>query len=304
MRVVTLVIFGAGETAAATARQVAAADLVSRVVLVDEAATIAEGKALDISQAAAVDRYDTRLAGSADEAAAVSASIIVVADRAGERGEWSDEAGLALLQRLNRLNARAPILCAGVRQRSLIDRGVHELGLPRSACHRLLAELGRCGYVRQLREQGDYVLTTKMPALGLNFLGGAGIVDIAQPIIDRLAEVSGELVRLALVDGDSLIFVAKAQGACTGLRYDPDMGIDVRLSCSAAGHAWLMTLPEDQAIAYVTEQGLGKPRDFGPNAPTSIRALLASLDTHRRRGYSILQDVYAAGMSAMAAPVA
>jgi malate/lactate dehydrogenase len=129
---VTLVIFGAGETAAATARQVAAAELASRIVLVDAAGTIAEGKALDISQASAVDRYDTRLAGSADEAAAVSASIIVIADRAGESGEWSDEAGLALLQRLSRLNARAPILCAGVRQRSLIDRGVHDLGLLRT----------------------------------------------------------------------------------------------------------------------------------------------------------------------------
>lgn len=178
-----------------------------------------------------------------------------------------------------------------------------ELALPLSACHRLLGELVRCGYVRQTREHGDYTLTTKLAALGLSYLGGSGIVELAQPVIDRLAETSGELVRLAIVDGDRLTFVAKAQGARFGLRYDPDMGIDLRLSCSAAGHAWLMTLPEDQAIAYVTEQGLGKPRDFGPNAPTSIRALLVSLDAHRRRGYSILQDVYAAGMSAMAAPI-
>src|SRR3954471_7550964 len=70
-----------------------------------------------------------------------------------------------------------------------------ELQLPRSACHRLLAELARCGYVRQVREYGDYALTTKLPALGLSFLGSAGIVDIAQPVIDRLADTSGELVR-------------------------------------------------------------------------------------------------------------
>src|SRR5678815_3137442 len=58
-----------------------------------------------------------------------------------------------------------------------------ELNLPRSACHRLLADLVRCGYVRQLREMGDYTLTTRLPALGLSFLGAVGIVDIAQPII-------------------------------------------------------------------------------------------------------------------------
>jgi len=178
-----------------------------------------------------------------------------------------------------------------------------ELELPRSATHRLLVELVRCGYVRQVRAQGDYALTTKLPALGLNFLGGAGVVDIAQPIIDRLAETSGELVRLALVDGDRLTFVAKAQGARSGLRYDADMGIDVRLSCSAGGHAWLMTLDQERAIELVAMQGFGSPKSYGPKAPTTFKALMKILDEDRKRGFSMISDVYAPGMSAMAAPV-
>jgi IclR family transcriptional regulator, acetate operon repressor len=178
-----------------------------------------------------------------------------------------------------------------------------ELDIPRSACHRLLAELGRCGYVRQLREQGDYALTTKLPAVGLGFLGACGIVDIAQPVIDRLAEISGELVRLALVDGDRLTFVAKAQGARSGLRYDSDMGIDVRLSCSAGGHAWLMTLTEERAAELVARQGFGDPKEFGPKAPTTYKALMKILDEDRKRGFSMINEMYAPGMTAMAAPV-
>ncbi|AMO25543.1 IclR family transcriptional regulator [Ramlibacter tataouinensis] len=178
-----------------------------------------------------------------------------------------------------------------------------ELELPRSACHRLLADLTRCGYVRQVRAHGDYALTTKLPALGLSYLGGAGIIDIAQPIIDRLADVSGELVRLALVDGDRLTFVGKAQGARSGLRYDPDMGIDVRLSCSAGGHAWLMTLSEERATELVAHQGFGSPKEFGPKAPTTFKALMKVLEEDRRRGFSMMTEMYAPGMSAMAAPV-
>jgi DNA-binding IclR family transcriptional regulator len=177
-----------------------------------------------------------------------------------------------------------------------------ELALPKSACHRLLAELGAAGYVRQVRELGEYVLTTKLPALGLAYLGGAG-VDIAQPIIDRLAETCGELVRLAIVDGDRLTFVAKAQGARSGLRYDPDMGIDVRLSCSAGGHAWLMTLSEERATELVAKQGFGSPKEFGPKAPTTFKALAKVLDEDRKRGFSMIVEQYAPGMSAMAAPV-
>ncbi|MFT3718819.1 IclR family transcriptional regulator [Pseudorhodoferax sp.] len=178
-----------------------------------------------------------------------------------------------------------------------------ELELPLSACHRVLAELVRCGYVRQMREHGDYALTTKLAALGLSYLGGSGIVDIAQPIIDRLADLSGELVRLAIVDGDRLTFVAKAQGARFGLRYDPDMGIDLRLSCSAGGHAWLMTLPDERALELVVRQGFGDPKDYGPRAPTTWKAVEQALHEDRARGFSVIEEVYAPGMSSMGAPV-
>ena len=178
-----------------------------------------------------------------------------------------------------------------------------ELNQLRSGCHHTLKELIRFGYVRQLPQRGDYALTTKLASMGLSFLSKSGVVDISLPVITRLAQTTGELVRLAIVDGDRLTLVAKAQGARSGLLYDPDMGIDLRLSCSAAGQAWLMTLPEDAAIETVSRQGLGKPANYGPNAPTSIRALLKMLDEHRKRGYSIIQDVYAPGMSSMAAPV-
>ncbi|MDM0018711.1 IclR family transcriptional regulator [Variovorax saccharolyticus] len=178
-----------------------------------------------------------------------------------------------------------------------------DLNQLRSGCHRALQELIRYGYVRQMPQRGDYALTTKMASMGLSFLSKSGVLDIAQPVIDRLAQATGELVRLAIVDGDRLTLVAKAQGAKSGLLYDPDMGIDLRLSCSAAGQAWLMTLPEDVAIEYVSRQGIGEPKDFGPNAPTSMKALLKLLDEHRKRRYSIIQDAYAPGMSSIAAPI-
>jgi DNA-binding IclR family transcriptional regulator len=178
-----------------------------------------------------------------------------------------------------------------------------DLNQLRSACHRTLQELIGYGYVRAMPQRGDYALTTKLASMGLSYLGKSGVVDIVQPMLDRLARTTEELVRLAIVDGERLTLVAKAQGARSGLRYDPDMGIELNLSCSAAGHAWLMTLTEEQAIQAVTRQGMGDRSHYGPNAPTTIRALLKMLQEHRKRGYSVIRDVYAAGMSSMAAPV-
>jgi malate dehydrogenase len=126
-----IVILGAGEIGGALARQVAAASAVSQVVLVDAAGEVAEGKALDIQQAAAIDVSATRVSGTSDIAAVVGASAIVFADRHEmSADEWQEDAGLALLRRVHGLNGRAPMLCAGAQQASLIERGVGELSVP------------------------------------------------------------------------------------------------------------------------------------------------------------------------------
>lgn len=128
----TVVVLGAGEIGGALARQLAVTDLVARIVLVDDLATVAAGKALDVAQSGPVDRYHTALSGTSDLSAVVGAAVIVFADRAGPPGgEWQDEAGLALVKRVAGLNQLAPIVCAGAAQSGLIERGVNEAGIAR-----------------------------------------------------------------------------------------------------------------------------------------------------------------------------
>jgi IclR family transcriptional regulator, acetate operon repressor len=177
------------------------------------------------------------------------------------------------------------------------------LHIPRSATHRVLTSLIEQGYVKQEREQGAYQLTAKVASLAFTFLAGSGITDFAQPLIDRLARESGELVRLAMIDGRELVWVAKAQGSPAGLRYDPDMGQVGRLSCSASGHAWLSCLPDDDARALVEKQGYGMRGDYGPRAPETWPALLKYLRQTRKRGFSTCMQTYTPWMSATAAPI-
>jgi DNA-binding IclR family transcriptional regulator len=198
------------------------------------------------------------------------------------------ERTLALLERL-----AADV--GGVPLATLAD----ELDMPRSAAHRLLTDLAAHGYVRQTRERGDYVLTTKLVSLGLNYLKASGVVDITQPILDRLAEASGELVRLGIVDVDHITWVALSQGARKGLRYDPDQGMEAQLSCTSSGHVWLSTLPEADALALLKAQGICKPSEFGPNAPTSATAVMQAVRLARKQGFAITQETYAHGLNAL-----
>lgn len=128
-------IIGAGELGGSVAHRLATCDVVSTICLVDEAGSIAAGKALDIMQAAPIERFATRVTGATDIAAATGASIVVIADHAAG-GEWPGggevEEALLLLKRLSGVAANALILCAGAGHRELIERGARELGASRT----------------------------------------------------------------------------------------------------------------------------------------------------------------------------
>ncbi len=210
-----------------------------------------------------------------------------------------DSSPSGLLERTLRVLELLAAEAQGLQLYEIADR----LAMPRSATHRVLTSLAEQGYVRQQRQQGVYQLTAKIASLAFSFLSGSGITDLAQPIIDRLARSAGELVRLALIDGREMIWVAKAQGSQFGLRYDPDMGQVGRLSCTASGHAWLACLSDDDAMALVDKQGFGLRKDYGPKAPETRAALLKALRETRKRGYSTAIQTYAPWMNSAAAAV-
>ena len=125
-----IAIIGAGELGGATAHILARRDAAAAIRLVDEQGRIAEGKALDIMQAAPVERFTTNLSGSADLMTVGGADLVVLADRAGGT-EWHGEEGLAMLKRLGDIAPAAVIVCAGWSQRELIERAVGELHVHR-----------------------------------------------------------------------------------------------------------------------------------------------------------------------------
>jgi malate dehydrogenase len=125
-----IAIIGAGPLGGALAHKLAVRDRVREVRLIDPEERVAAGKALDIVQSSPVDGFTTRVFGSGSIAAAAGAAVVAIADAAGDTGEHSGEAGLALLRKLRAIEERAPIVMAGASQRELIARAVAELHVP------------------------------------------------------------------------------------------------------------------------------------------------------------------------------
>lgn len=175
-------------------------------------------------------------------------------------------------------------------------------GLAKSAAHRLLASLVEDGYVGQDPISERYHLTLRLPALGFRFLATNGMDDVVQPILDRLAQQTGELIHLGLVDGESLLWVAWSQGSQAPLRYVPVFGREVVLHATGSGATWLASLPEAQAMAIFRKHGFRKTATpgYGRAAVRSEKEFLAKLRQVRGDGYGLNLEEGEPGINAIA----
>jgi malate dehydrogenase len=122
-------IVGAGDVAGAVAQALAARDAAGRVLILDADQGVAMGKALDIQQSGAVDRFHTTLRGTSDEGRLTGCDVCVIADRFGAAGEWRGDEGLSMLARIARHLGDAPIVFAGASQVDLITRAATEAAI-------------------------------------------------------------------------------------------------------------------------------------------------------------------------------
>ena len=164
---------------------------------------------------------------------------------------------------------------------------------------RVLAGLEGKGYVRQDPLSLRYRLTLQIAALAFTLIDSLGLEEICQPFLDQLAVETTELVQLAVVDGNDMIFVARAQGD-QRVKVTPLLGRRVALHASAGGKVWLASLPEQEAIRLARAQGLTR---LTARTLTTVDQLREEWARVRRRGYATVIQEYWDDVSSVGAPV-
>lgn len=207
---------------------------------------------------------------------------------------------------LNRCLEVLELLSVGSQWRRLSDIAA-DLDLPKGPTHRLLSELNALGWVEQDAETERYRLTLKLALLGQQHLRSTGLPGIAQPILDEVAKRCRELVRLTVVQGDGLYWVASSQGAPTGLMYQPALNGQLTLHTTANGKAWLSTLDDDAASRIALKGGLGEDSVpghlVGPRALRDVPGLMRELAETRARGFGLAIEEAEPGVKAIAVTV-
>ena len=157
------------------------------------------------------------------------------------------------------------------------------VGMAKPAAHRLLQVLVERGYVEQEPETQAYRATLHMAILGFRHLAATGLRDVTYPELLRLASETGELVRLAVLDNGVMTWIAEAQGARAGLRYDGNLGRQAVLHATAAGKAWLSTLTDEEAVRRVLDAGFPAREETGPRVIAPRRSPPGAGRDPRRR---------------------
>jgi len=80
-------------------------------------------------------------------------------------------------------------------------------GLSRAAVRRLVLTLTHLGYVRPLGR--EYALSPRVLELGFGCLSSLKLTDLAQPLIEQLAQRVNHSCSMAVLDGQSIVYVLR-----------------------------------------------------------------------------------------------
>ncbi|HEV8615533.1 MAG TPA: IclR family transcriptional regulator [Methylomirabilota bacterium] len=175
-----------------------------------------------------------------------------------------------------------------------------ELGYGKASLSKILSTLEREGFVRCDAASGHFHLSWRLLALAYGYAERVGMPDLCLPVLQALADETGELVQLAVVEGDDVLFVAKAEGADRRMRMVPLVGAVAPLHATASGKVWLASLPDAEAAAILARQSL--PR-LASRTMTSRSRVLAQLREIRARGYATVDEELVDGGRAVAAAI-
>jgi IclR family pca regulon transcriptional regulator len=170
-------------------------------------------------------------------------------------------------------------------------------GLTRAAARRFLLTLQELGYVGSSGRQ--FSLRPRVLALGYAYLSSFSVAQIAQPHLEDLAEQLHESCSVSVLDGDDLVYVARAS-ANRIMTISLTVGTRLPPYPTSMGRVLLAHMPEAELDALLSRTKLRKLTDNTIVDPVELRAVLATV---RRQGWAAVDQELEAGVRSIAVPI-
>ncbi|MGH8780455.1 IclR family transcriptional regulator [Paraburkholderia sp.] len=171
--------------------------------------------------------------------------------------------------------------------------------ITKSSAQRMIYTLEKLGFVRKHPRTKRYQLTPHVMQIGFNYLAADTLIDVANPFLSELTNVTGETTNLTEPDGNEMVYVARF--VC--MKFVPihmPIGSRIPMYCTASGRAYLSALPEPDARTLLEAS---ERVAHTQHTTTDLEKIEALLLQARRNGYASNREELFIGDMTVAAPV-
>jgi len=170
-------------------------------------------------------------------------------------------------------------------------------GINRAAARRFLLTLVREGYAET---DGKYFrLRPKVLELGLSAVSSMTFSDIAQPIMDELAESLDEMCLAAVLDGEWVVYT-NVSSSRRLFSLNLDVGSRLPAFAMSTGRVLLSALSDEELGRWLRDL---KPVRYTEKTIVSKRKLREVITQARHHGWAIMDEEYEIGFRSISVPI-
>jgi DNA-binding IclR family transcriptional regulator len=189
-------------------------------------------------------------------------------------------------------------LLAGSEHVLSVSQMAQSLDLPRATVYRLLKTLAQREWV--IQDDKTYRLSFRLAGL-FNGAGAdteAALAERIQPLLERLVNETGETAHFAVLDGDRVVYLAKADSPHP-IRMFSQIGWRGPLHATGVGKM-LLASAETRLLSRICDDGLER---FTRHTIIDKDKLIAELALVRKQGYALDAEELIDGLTCVAVPL-
>jgi len=198
------------------------------------------------------------------------------------------------------LKVFAVLECVATAQRPLaISELAAMLGVPKPTMHRIVRQLDTEGLLQREPHRRLYGPGPRLISFALGAVRSSMRSAPRHAVLEALSQKVGETCNIGMLAGNAVLYLDRVEASWPfGLRFES--GSRVPLHCTSVGKLLLSVLPRRRRDALIRAIPLAR---YTENTITDPERLHAELEDIRKRGYSIDNQEFLAGVVCLAVPV-
>jgi DNA-binding IclR family transcriptional regulator len=174
------------------------------------------------------------------------------------------------------------------------------LSINKSTVFGILRTLQEDSYVLKDLVTKKYTVGDELVRLSKMIFGGAGLVHVARPFLERLAESVDETVLLGIGEYDTIKIVDVVESK-KSLMISSPIGTKIPITAGAPGKVYLSAFQDQEVVALLKKKGLTA---FTRASITDFNCFLQEIEATRKQGFALDQEEYIKGVRGVATNVA